>query len=229
MLKPEEPRFILYPKPRPKEADMKRLVILLLVLLPCLHAFTLDLGFAADVYLTMTTARQDASRASEYDLVLTPAMVLMMNPKLELRPFLVLEIQKASNPDDIPGPPTILKDWGQFSLGLGSGLYYHFIQREIIELSVGPKATMRFYFKPTGTSALAYSSYFGITLDIALPVNLDFKLTKKLTLRTGIEIPGLLYENTTSTTGGVTTGTGRFYFIDFQTGSTPYFGFFYML
>lgn len=207
---------------------MKRLLILFLVLLPCFHVFTLDLGFAADVDLTMTTERQDASRASEYDLVFTPAAVLMMNPKLELRPFLVLGMHKESDPDGISVAP-IAADLRQFSLGLGSGLYYHFIQKEIMELSVGPKLAMLFDFKPTGTSALAYDSYFGITLDLALPINLDFKLTKKLTLRTGIEIPGLRYENTTSTLGGVTSGNGTFYFVDFQTGFSPYFGFFYML
>jgi hypothetical protein len=210
---------------------MKKLLILLLVLLPCLHAFTLDLGFAADVYFNMTTARQDANRASAYDLAFTPAVVLMMSPKLELRPFLVLGMHRESDPNGISGG-AIAPDLGQFHMGLGSGLYYHFIQKEILEMSVGPKLSLLFLFKPTGTSAPAYDSYFGITLDLALPINLDFHLTKNLTLRTGIEIPGLRYQNTTNTLGGVTTGSGTFYFIDFRdyfSGFSPYFGFYYML
>jgi hypothetical protein len=204
---------------------MKKLLILLLVLVPCLPAFTLGLGFAADVWVAGNSYNEGASKASRFSMDLEPAVVLMLNPKLEVRPFVILRLNKYNDPDYIR-----YTTYTQFYAGIGGGLYYHFIQTNILELSVGPKLSALMTFKPTGPDATVYTTYFDFSVALSLPVNLDFKLTKKLFLRMGIEIPGLQWEYYSLTTGGVKYTDSNFSFVDFELDTfTPFFGFYIML
>jgi hypothetical protein len=207
------------------EVDMKKLLILALVLLPCLPGFTLDLGFGADVRINSDSYKEDTSKASAFGMEVRPAVVLMLNPKLEVRPFLILQFTKYSDPDNIAG----YIEYSQFGAGIGGGLYYHFIQTNILELSVGLKLSALMVFKPTGPDTLTYTTYSNFSVALELPVNLDFKLTKKLFFRMLITIPGIEYVHQSWTTGGVKRAINDISFQDYLTGFSPFFGFYIML
>lgn len=174
---------------------MKKVFVLVLLLVPCLSLVSLDLGFGVDAELWVASEKQDSFEANRTWLRLWPALVLMVSPRLEVRPFAIFETSKSSDPDDI------VADWDADALridfGLGTGLYYHFIQREIISLCTGPKVSAKLRPKPSGSSNPDYDSYFLLVTQVVLPVYLDIRLSKRLFLRTGIEIAsiGLYYRN----------------------------------
>jgi hypothetical protein len=101
-------------------------------------------------------------------------------------------LSKSSDPDDIVDDSQgWVADALRFDFGLGAGLYYHFIQREIISLCTGPKVSAVLRPKPSGSSYPDYDSYFQLVARVAIPVYLDIRLSKRLFLRTGIELIGI--------------------------------------
>lgn len=207
---------------------MKKVLVLFLVFVPWLPLFALDYGFAADAYFNRDSEKFDSSKASEITLELMPGLVMMLSPQLEVRPFAVIGLDIESDSDGISG--AILEDYTALNFGAGAGLYYHFIQREIISVCTGPKATIILYLEPSGTSAIDYDSYFELSIAVALPVYLDVKLTDKLFFRTGIEITGIEFYTYTEELGGVKSGDGYFTIWDYYLGGfVPYFGFYFML
>lgn len=170
---------------------MKKFLILFLVLVPCLPLLSLDLGFAADVYFEMDTEKEDSLKATETDVELSPAVVLMLSPQMEVRPFVVIGIHKESNPDLIP--VGIDEDRNELYFGLGGGLYYHFIQGEIVSICAGPRLSAVLFLEPTGTTPFDYDSWFNLSVIVGIPVYLNVRLNDRLFFRAGVEIPGISF------------------------------------
>jgi hypothetical protein len=206
---------------------MKRFLVLLLVLAPCLPLAAIDFGAGADMSLTIDTYTEDTFKASASDIELMPAVVMRLSPQLELRPYAVLGFQRQSDPDSITF--AVADDLSSSYFGAGAGLFYAFIQKDPLALLIGPNLEAVIYTEPSGASATAYQRYFEMELTLSLPIYLDVKLKDKLYLRTGVEIPGLSYDYTSYQLGGVTTGTGSFAFQDYWASYlVPYFGFYLM-
>jgi hypothetical protein len=158
---------------------------------------------------------------------LMPAVVMRMSPQVELRPYAVVGFYTARDPDGISG---IDDDYSEGHLGAGVGIYYAFIQRELVSVLIGPKAELVLYFEPGGASATAYERYFVADIQVSLPLYLDVKLKDKLFLRGGIEILGLLYQIDTNQLGGVKDADNSFTLRDYWDGApVVYFGFYYMV
>ena len=187
---------------------MKKLVILVLLLVPCLALSSLDLGVGVDLGVDVDIDKVDTSKATETDIELIPSLVLMLSPQTEVRPFAIVGLHKESDPDNIVGP--VAADLSQIYLGIGGGLYYKFIQGQLVSLSIGPKASVVLTLAESGTSATVYDSYFNLALAIGLPVYLDAKLKDNLFLRTGLEIPGIQFSTEMTELAGVKTTTSNF-------------------
>jgi hypothetical protein len=164
---------------------MKKVFVLVLLLVPCLSLLSLDLGVGVDGVLWVASAKEGSFEAYNTWLRLSPALVLMVSPRLEVRPFAIFEMSKISDPADIES--TWDADRLRIEFGLGAGLYYHFIQREIISLCTGPQVSAVLWPEPSGSSYPDYDSYFQLVTRVAIPVYLDIRLSKRLFLRTGIE------------------------------------------
>jgi len=209
---------------------MKKVLILILVLVPCLPLVALDFGFALDETVFVQTEKQDSLKASLFSVELMPAVVIMLNPQLEARPYLLIGYQKEDDPDGISG--AIFDDWSQLYFGVGAGLYYHFVQREIITICAGPKALIQLDMEPKGTSAFDWDSYLELAISIGLPVYFDVRLTDRLYFRSGIELMGLGLSVSSRETGGVKTTDSVLFIMDYWPsvfGFFPYFGFYFML
>ena len=209
---------------------MKRYLVIFLLIIPCLALSALDMGFGANAYFLLDTEKQDTSEASLIEAQLVPSLVLMISPRMELHPFVFVGISKESDPDAIAGlDPDLL----QFSIGAGSGLYYHFFTGNMVRLSMGPRATLFYNFAPSGSSATVYDSYFDLVLKIGLPVNFDVQVAQRLILRTGVEIFGAQLDFWRTDEGGVIDSGVTFTFLDYFTGYLgnlqAYVGFYFLL
>ena len=172
--------------------------------------------------------REDGSKGSETDLEIVPAAILMLSPQVEVRPFVVFGLHRENDPDNVMGAG-VAADLTQVYLGLGAGLYYHFIQTQRISLLCGPKVQAILTLDESGASATPFDKYFDVGLNLSLPIYLDVKLTDKLRLRTGVEIPGLSYQYVAITDGVVKTREGTLVLASYwEFGFSPYFGFYYM-
>lgn len=169
---------------------MKKVFVFVLLLLPCLPIVSLDLGVGVDATVWVASEKEDSFKATNTYVELLPALVLMVSPRMEVRPFAIFRSSKQSDPDDIASWDA---DRSQLDLGLGAGLYYHFIQREIISLSTGPKVRMVSFLKHSGSSAPDFDSRFHFEAQVELPVNLDIRLGKRLYFRVALEISGIYF------------------------------------
>jgi hypothetical protein len=171
---------------------MKKVFVLVLLLVPCLSLVSLDLGVGLDMQIRVDSAAEEGSSTARYFYtLLQPALILMVSPQWEVRPFVLFSLQSESDPDDIAS-----WDADYFSgpiLGLGTGLYYHFVQREIINISSGAKIVTLMQFKPSDPSAPDYDSYFKMVAHVWLPVNFDFRLSKRVFFRLALGVTGFQY------------------------------------
>jgi hypothetical protein len=207
--------------------EMKRTLILLLVLLPCLPLAAIDMGIGADVNLGVDTYKEDASKASRTQAELMPAVVLRMSPQVEIRPYVVLGFDVQKDPDAITF--LIADDSSAPYFGAGAGLYYAFIQRSLVSLFIGPKLEILFYAEPSGASAPVYERYFRTNISVTLPIYMDVMLKENLFLRGGLEIPGLVLDLWSYQQAGVKYVENTVTFADFwQAAPVLYFGFYYM-
>ena len=180
---------------------MKKVFVFVLLLVPCLSLVSLDLGVGLDMHIRVDPAKEGSSTAVFFYTSLEPALILMVSPQWEVRPYVRFALRKESDPDDIAS-------WNAdyFSgpiLGLGTGLYYHFVQREIINISSGAKIETWMWFKPSGSSVPDYDSYFRIRANVLLPVNFDFRLSKRVFFRLALEVSGFHCESVWYEVAGV--------------------------
>ena len=198
----------------------------MLVLLPALSVAAIDRGIGADVDLTGRTYKEDASRATSTQVSRMPAVVMKMSPQVEIRPYAVIGFDSEKDPDAIIG--AIQDDYSAFNFGLGGGLYYTLIQRELISVLIGPKLELLFYARPSGASS-TYDRYFRAIIEVALPIYMDVMLKENLFLRGGLEIPGLVLNLWSYEQGGVKYVDNHTSFADFyDAGPVLYLGFYYM-
>jgi hypothetical protein len=168
---------------------MKKVFVFILLLVPCLSLVSLDLGVGVDVEVWVDSEKEESFEATRTWVELMPALILMVSPRMEVRPFAIFTLSKESDPNNIA-------DWDaddtRIHCGLGTGLYYHFIQREIISVCTGPKVSAELVLEPSGSSNPDWDPFFAFEAQAALPVYLDIRLSKRLFFRTGIEIPGII-------------------------------------
>jgi hypothetical protein len=190
------------------------------------------MGVGANVSFLWETEKEDSSNASLLDTQLVPSLHLMLSPKIEVLPFLILGFSKESDPDGI-STDGWAADYSQFYLGGGAGLFYHYYTGEIVSLGIGPRLAVFLYLPPSGTSAPAYDSYLDLLVAVGLPAYLDVHVTRRLVLRTGIEIFGVAFEVWKTEQGGVTQSGTSFaiqdYFSGFLGNLQAFVGLHYML
>lgn len=210
---------------------MKKCLLIVLLVVPCLAVSSLDIGLGANVWLSLETEKEDSSSASLLDTMLVPSLHLMISPRIEILPFAVIGLSKESDPDGISA--VWGADYSQFYLGGGAGLFYHYYRGEIVSLSIGPRLALFLYLPPSGTSAPAYDSYLDLVVKVGLPAYLDVRVMSRLFLRTGIEVFGIELDIWKTQLGGLTNSGTTFVLLDYFSGSLgnlqAYVGFYYML
>jgi hypothetical protein len=171
---------------------MKKVFVLVLLLVPCVSLVSLDLGVGLDMQIRVDSAKEGSSTARYFNTLLEPALILMVSPHWEVRPYVLFALRSESDPDDIASWAADYS--GSFS-GLGTGLYYHFVQREIINISSGTRIGVAMFFKPSDSSAPDYDSYFKILSNVRFPVNFDFRLSKRVFFRFQLPVAGIHFES----------------------------------
>jgi hypothetical protein len=199
---------------------MKKYLVIVLLIVPCLALSSLDIGFGANVSGLVDTEKQDTSSASLIQMQLIPSLVLMLTPQVEIHPFIAIGYSKESDPDSFV--VDIEDDLSQLWFAGGCGLFYHFINREIVSVSMGPRLALFYYLKPTGTSADVYDSYLNLSVNVGLPIYLDVKLKSWLVLRTGVELYGVRLSIYKEEVGGVTSSSTDFGIEDYFLGDLGY-------
>jgi hypothetical protein len=194
---------------------MKKYLVIVLLIVPCLAVSSLDIGLGAEVSFLVDTAKQDTDSASLIDALLITSLHLMISPQIEILPFVGVGYSKESDPGDID--PDLEADSSQLRFAGGCGLFYHFINREIVSLSTGPRAALFLSLPPSGTSPV-YDSYFNFVVRVGLPIYLDVNLTQRLILRTGIEIFGVQLAIYKDEIGPVTNSSTDFAILDYYMG-----------
>ena len=105
---------------------MKKVFVLVLLLVPCLSLMSLDLGVGLDMQIRVDSAAEEGSSTARYFYtLLQPALILMVSPQWEVRPYVVFALRSESDPDDIA---SWAADYSSGPiLGLGTGLYLSLI------------------------------------------------------------------------------------------------------
>ncbi len=211
---------------------MRKYLVLVLLILPCLALSSLDIGLGANVSFLMEREKEDTSSASLIDALLIPSLHLMISPQIEILPFVAIGISKESDPDAI-STAGWQADYSQLMISAGAGFFYHFINREIVSLSTGPRLALFLNLPPSGTSAPVYDSYFNLVVKVGLPIYLDVQLKQRLFLRTGVEVFGVEFDFWKQEQAGVTSSGTTFAILDYFLGSLgslqAWVGFYFML
>ena len=212
---------------------MKKVFVFVLILMPCLPLVSLDLGIGVDTDVWVRPKTEGSFEATQIFVELSPALILMVTPQIEVQPFVVVGLYKQSDPDDIA---TWDADRSQLHFGLGVGLYYHFVQREIVSLCTGPKLNALMYFEPSGSSVPNFDSYINFEIQVELPLYLDIRVTKSFLFRMGLIHEGIGFSVEKVELSGVeyidtTFFIDNFYPIPWEPleNVSAYFGFYFML
>lgn len=167
---------------------MKKVFVFVLLLVPCLTLMSLEIGVGLDTHVEVNPMKEGSFEATHTSVWLRPALILMVTPRIEVHPSVIFGLSKESDPDDIAIWDA---DRSQINLGLGLGLYYHFVQREIISLCTGPILSARFFLTPSDSSMPDYDSYFNLQIQAAIPLYLDIRVSKRFLIRTGVISEGI--------------------------------------
>jgi len=166
-------------------------VILILAVLVISSGFLWADGFGLISRITLDT--NNATDQTDTGIFLKPYYSMMMDETMELTPFLSFDMDITS----VSG--TVVNKY--YSIGVGTGLYFHFIQKKIIDLSAGADLGAAFTWDPD------ISPYFEIDLNIGVPVVLDIKFSESFLVRISQTIAYLNFnftrDNTTNTTSTV--------------------------
>ncbi len=133
------------------------------------------------------------------DMIYNPMMIAnlrlnfskMLSSKLEINPFFSFGISLDIEEDDSNSDDSTTVE--SINFGLGTGLYYHFIQGKYIDLSTGGTLGAGIYLRPED------DDYFAYYVNLNFPIILDIKLSDCLIIRIQHNVAGVSYLNQTIT------------------------------
>lgn len=189
-------------------------IILVITLGLSLPASALDIGLGLDVDLNLSsgttestggskTVREPAALGTNPDTRSTVGIganvIIRTSDKLEITPFVKFSMQsnKLETTRIAPGASTATTETTTRSnvfLTLGSAFYWHLAQGNTVELSLGPKVSVKMGFAPenkrvtagntTTTNETEYDKYLDLDFSVAADVVLDVKFNPSLMFRT---------------------------------------------
>ena len=189
-------------------------IILVIALGLSLPASALDIGLGLDVDLNLSsgtteftgvskTVREPAALSTNPDARSTVGIganvIIRTSDKLEITPFVKFSMlsNKLETTRIAPGASTAATETTTRSnvfLTLGSAFYWHLVQGNTVELSLGPKVSVKMGFAPedksvtagttTRTTETEYDKYLDLDFSAAADVVLDVKFTPSLMFRT---------------------------------------------
>ncbi len=142
---------------------MKKLLIIGLFLLVSQLQAKLALGVNANSVSTMVDGEQRNSSLSFY-----PYVGIFTGELLEINPILGIAYD------------TEMEELQSMEYGLGVGFYFHFINKDLASVSLGPKLFLGIYTRPNDE---AYDSYSVISPVLSAPLNIDIFLTSVFGMR----------------------------------------------
>ncbi len=116
----------------------------------------------------------------------------MLSSKLEINPFFSFGISLDIEDDDSNSDDSTTVE--SINFGLGTGLYYHFIQGKYVDLSTGGSIGAGILLKPEEDD-----DYFAYYVNMTFPIVLDIKLSDCLIIRVKHNIADISYLNQTTT------------------------------
>ncbi len=128
---------------------------------------------------------------TQTDLNLVLNFTKMLSSKLEINPYFSFGISLDTDDDSNSDDSTTIES---INFGLGTGLYYHFIQGKYVDLSTGGSLGAGIYLRPEN------DDYFQYTINVSFPIVLDIKLSDCLIIRVKHNVADISYLNQTNTT-----------------------------
>ena len=187
-------------------------IILVIALGLSLPASALDIGLGLDVDLNLSSRTVESPGTKA---VVEPSVLSTTNPNarstvgiganviirtsdtLEITPFVkfLMRSGKSETTRTAAGNSVITTTTGSnVFLTLGSAFYWHLVQGNTVELSLGPKVSATMGFEPenksvtagttTRTTETEYDKYLDLDFSVAADVVLDVKFTPSLMFRT---------------------------------------------
>ena len=192
-------------------------IILVIALGLSLPASALNIGLGLDVDLNLSsgtteftgvskTVREPAALSTNPDtrdarstVGIGANVIIRTSDKLEITPFVKFSMlsNKLETTRIAPGASTAATETTTRSnvfLTLGSAFYWHLVQGNTVELSLGPKVSVKMGFAPenksvtagttTRTTETEYDKYLDLDFSVAADVVLDVKFNPSLMFRT---------------------------------------------
>ena len=187
-------------------------IILVIALGLSLPVSALDIGLGLDVDLNLSsgatestggfkTVREPASLITNPNARSTVGIganvIIRTSDRLEITPFVKFSMQSSKLETTRPeagASITETKTKSNIFLTLGSAFYWHLVQGNTVELSLGPKVSVKMGFAPedktvtatttTITAEREYDKYLDIDFSAAADVVMDVKFTPSLMFRT---------------------------------------------
>ena len=186
-----------------------------------LEAQKITWGLGPDISFSSTGETSGTNNASKNDLRFGVFAPIFLSEAWEVTPTLAVTQHSESDPGNFAaGISTDLSRWG---VSLGAGAYYNFIKAGPVSIKAGAQGSFSWGFKPSGTSATNYESYFNLGFGIVAPVILDLNMTENLVLRISQPVVSLSMNRESRTIAGAESSSGSLGFQTIQTGFTPSF------
>jgi len=149
-------------------------VILILAVLVFSSGFLWADGFGLDSRITFDSNNE--TNLISTSISLRPYFSIMLDDATELTPFLLFSMDYSRTSGTVDD---------RYSIGGGTGVYFHFVQGKIIDLSTGANLSAAYTWHP--------DLYFGIDLNVGVPVVLDIKLSESFLIRISLTIAQLSF------------------------------------
>ncbi len=175
---------------------MKKVIMLIFLVLTTTVLWseekTSGFGIEAELYCMSINkslnSEDNSQKRANLDLVLNFSK--MLSTKLEINPYFSFGISLDIEDDDsISDDSTTIET---INFGLGTGLYYHFIQGKYADLSAGGRLGVGIHLIPED------DDYFEYSVNMDFPIILDIKLSDCLILRVKHNVARISYLNETT-------------------------------
>jgi hypothetical protein len=151
------------------------------------NQYGVGLSISLDRYTSKDTS---GDKDQENSLRFQPLFSVMLNEEMELVPFILLNTSAEKSDGYV--------DYRWTYIGVGSTLYYHFINMNVISLGAGVRVQFGYGFFPENSS---YDSFGRINLSMGIPLFMDLNMTDWLTFRFSWDVVSIVFYKDTYDTG----------------------------
>lgn len=163
---------------------MKKLMLFFAIIFAFLapNIFAQNVGVGIDVNFWMQHDMNGISGNIDDGISLTAFVMFRLDELIELTPLVEVYLRDEC-----------LLEGQTLNIGGGSGLYFHLLRGDVVELSAGPKLMFFWYGKP---ETLVADSFTDFMIRASMPVILDLKLSRNFIIRLTLDLIGAYFRDT---------------------------------